>query len=54
MVDIAEEDEEGADEDRTNPGRQNKNKNVTDENVWEPQTKPHKKKGVKQMYRVTH
>jgi hypothetical protein len=43
MVDSAEEGEEGADEDRTNPVRRNKNKNVTDENVREPQTKPHKK-----------
>jgi hypothetical protein len=43
MVDSADEDEEGADEDRTNHGRRNKNKNVTDENVGEPQTKPHKK-----------
>jgi hypothetical protein len=43
MVDSAEEDKEGADEDRTNPGRRNKNKNVTDKNVGEPQTKPHKK-----------
>jgi hypothetical protein len=45
MVDSAEEDEEGADEDRTNYGRQNKNKNVTDENIGEPRTKPHKKSG---------
>jgi hypothetical protein len=43
MVDSDEEDEEGADEDRTNPGRRNKNKKVTDKNVGEPQTKPHKK-----------
>jgi hypothetical protein len=43
MVDSDEEDEEGADENRTNPGRRNKNKKVTDENVGEPQTKPHKK-----------
>jgi hypothetical protein len=42
MVDSAEEDEEGADEDRTNPGRRNKNKNVTDENVGKSPTKPHK------------
>jgi hypothetical protein len=43
MVDSDEEDEEGADEDRTNHGRRNKNKKVTDENVGEPQTKAHKK-----------
>jgi hypothetical protein len=41
MVDSDEEEEEGADEDRTNPGRRNKNKKVTDENVGEPQIKPH-------------
>jgi hypothetical protein len=43
MVDSDEEDEEGADEDRTNPVRRNKNKKVTGENVGEPHTKPHKK-----------
>jgi len=43
MVDSAEEDEEGADDDHTNPGRRNKNYNRTDENVGEPQTKPDKK-----------
>jgi hypothetical protein len=41
MVDSDEEDEEGADEDRTNPGRRNKHKKVTNKNVWEPQTKTH-------------
>jgi hypothetical protein len=43
MVDSGEEDAEEADEDLTNPGRRNKNKNVTTKNVGEPQTKPHKK-----------
>ena len=42
MVDSAEEDGEGADDDQTNPGRRNKNYNRTDENVGEPQTKPDK------------
>jgi hypothetical protein len=41
MMDSVEEDKEGPDEDRTNPGRRNKNKKVTNENVGEPQTKPH-------------
>jgi hypothetical protein len=45
MVDSFKEDTEGADEDRTNPGRRNKNRNRTNENVGEPQTRPNKKKG---------